>query len=149
MWVLVARNIPVAEDVRPKTLGIYWAKPYKHPYERDTVQIYTSDRVVLLSHEYTELSEERLQQYIDRGWQIHQIDNENYPIDLSLIEKGRVLCEEEREIIWALMLDGLTELQACEEYYTQTHTELEKLTYCYLPTPEIIEEYKQYFGDIF
>lgn len=43
-------------------------------------------------------------------------------MNTELIEKGRALCEEERETIWGEQLDGLTETQACEEYFLiKTH----------------------------
>lgn len=57
------------------------------------------------------------------------------------------LVEEEREIIWALMLEGLTEQQACEEYFLTHHTDYQNTEICYLPTPEILAEAMAVFGE--
>jgi hypothetical protein len=146
MWVLVVKDIPIDKKAKPVRFGIYYAKAYKHKYYGSTVSIFTTEQVVLLSHEYSVLSEERLQLYINYGWELHTIDGAK--VDLALLEKGRSLCEEEREIIWALMLDGLTEYQACEEYYNYSHTDIEKMTQCYLPTKECLAEIFAVYGEV-
>lgn len=64
-----------------------------------------------------------------------------------MTKEGRSLTEEEREIIMALMLDGLTEQQACEEYFLTHHTETQNVSICYLPDAEIMCELQRVFGN--
>ena len=147
-WVLVKCKIPVDEKVRPQTYGIYWAIPKEDPYGRQKVAVYTPTEVCLLNHEYTVISDERLQLYIEDGYYLHACGTaEKKPLDRNLIEQGRSLCQEEREIIDALMLDGLTEQQACEEYYYTHHTDDEKIGLCYLPTDELLKQIVATFGE--
>jgi hypothetical protein len=68
-------------------------------------------------------------------------------MNMKLIDDGRNLCEEEREVIWALQLDGLDEEQACEEYFLSRHTDRNNYTICYLPTPQMSAELYLVFGD--
>lgn len=63
------------------------------------------------------------------------------------VNKGRALCEEEREIIWAMQLDGLTETQACEEYFLTKHTEYNNFSICYIPNKEVFAECVAVFGE--
>lgn len=149
-WVLVKCKIPVDETIRPQTYGIYWAIPKDDSYGRQKVAVYTPVEVCLLNHEYTVITDERLKLYIEDGYYLYdcrtQIE-ERSPLTLELIERGRSLCEEEREIIMALMLDGLTEKQACEEYFYTHHTNEEKIGLCYLPTNDLLEEIILAFGE--
>lgn len=146
MWILITRTLPILESARPAIYGIYQAKPLKHKFYKNAVTMYATEQITVLEHEYSVLSDDRVDEYIKLGWVAHRIDNPQEPIDLRLLEKGRCLCEEERAIIWALMLDGLTEYQACEEYYKHTHTDFERMTYCYLPPKEMVEAMTQVFG---
>lgn len=66
--------------------------------------------------------------------------NAEQPLNMKLINEGRNLVEEEREIIWALMLEGLTEQQACEEYFLTHHIDYQNTDICYLPTSKILVE---------
>ena len=147
-WVLVKCKIPVDEKVRPQVYGIYWAIPKEDAYGRQKVAIYTPTEVCLLNHEYSVISEEKLKLYIEDGYFFKDwgIGN-NKPLDRELIEEGRSLCEEERDIIRALMLDGLSEQQACEEYYHFHHTDTENLGKCYLPTDDLLKLIIGVFGE--
>lgn len=147
-WVLIKCQIPVDKTIRPQIYGIYWAVPKDDNYERQKVAVYTPTEVCLLNHEYTVITEERVKLYVEDGYYL--VDNRtkiNQPLDLELIQQGRDLCEEEREIIMALMLDGLTERQACEEYFFTHHTNDEKLGLCYLPTNDLLKEIISVFGE--
>ncbi len=149
-WVLVKCKIPVDETIRPITYGIYWAIPKEDTYGRQKVAVYTPTEVCLLNHEYTPITEERLKLYVEDGYYLHDCRTqvkERKPLNRELIEKGRSLCEEEREIIMALMLDGLTEQQACEEYFFTHHTNEEKIGLCYLPTDELLKQIISVFGE--
>ena len=147
-WVLVKCKIPVEERIRPQTYGIYWAIPHKDKYNRQMCKIYTPEEVCLLNYEYTVISEDRLQEYRDMGYFLKDYGIKGVePLNLELILAGRSLVEEEREIIWAFMLDGLSEQQACEEYYFLHHTNFEHRGCCYLPAPELLEQIVAYFGE--
>lgn len=101
----------------------------------------------MLSYEYSVISEERLKEYKEKGYYLrdYSIEKEE-PLNMKLIEQGRSLSEEEREIIWALQLDGLTEQQACEEYFYSHHTNFEHKGCCYLPTEELLKKIVAVFG---
>ena len=146
-WVLIKSRIPVDERVRPQTYGIYWAIPHEDRYGRQMVKVYTPEEVCLLNYEYAVISEERLEEYKAMGYHLKEC-NAKYsePLNLELLEAGRSLCEEEREIIWALQLDGLTESQACEEYFLSHHTEADNINLCYLPDQETLKEIEAVFG---
>lgn len=147
-WVLVKCKIPVDEKVRPQTYGIYWAIPKDDIFGRQKVAIYTPTEVCLLNHEYTVIDEERLKLYIEDGYYLHDCKSQvKAPLDINLIENGRTLCDEERDIIRALMLDGLTEQQACEEYFFSHHTNKENIGLCYLPTDELLKQIVSVFGE--
>lgn len=147
-WVLIKTRIPVDERFRPQTYGIYWAIPHEDRYKRQMVKIYTPHEVCLTNWEYTVISDERLQEYKEMGYFLNEI-NAKYeePLNINLIEKGRSICEEEREIIWALQVDGLTEQQACEEYFFTHHTDAQNISVCYLPTPELLKQIVACFGE--
>lgn len=147
-WVLVKCRVPVDEEVRPQTYGIYWAIPKEDSFGRQKVAVYTPTEVCLLNHEYTVISDERLKLYIEDGYYLSDCSSKvKKPLDRNLIEEGRSLCDEEREIIMALMLDGLTEQQACEEYYYTHHTDAENIGLCYLPTDELLKQIVSVFGE--
>ena len=147
-WVLIKSKIPVDEKIRPQTYGIYWAIPHEDPYKRQMVKVYTPYEVCLLNYEYTVISEERLKEYKEIGYYLNEIcTNYKEPLRADLVEHGRALCEEEREIIWALQLDGLTEQQACEEYFLSHHTDAHNINFCYLPTAEVLKQIVAYFGE--
>lgn len=145
-WVLVKCSVPVANP--PQVYGIYWATPEKDEYGRQKVKIHTPEEVCLLNYEYTVISDKRLKEYIEFGYFLKDYEiQHDEPLNIKLIERGRALCEEEREIIHALMLDGLTEQQACEEYYYTHHTDNSNTGRCYLPTPELLEQIIAVFGE--
>lgn len=147
-WVLVKCKIPVSKEIAPQTYGIYWAIPKDDNYERQKVAVYTPTEVCLLNHEYSIITEEKLKIYIEEGYYL--VDNKTkvrQPLNQALIQQGRELCEEEKDIIRALMLDGLTEKQACEEYFFTHHIDDEKIGLCYLPTEEMLKAFIDLFGE--
>ena len=147
-WVLIKCTIPVPEYDRPQVYGIYWAIPAEDEAGRQKVRVYTPHEVCLLNWEYVVISEERLQEYTKLGWFLYDFSvDKAEPLNMELLTQGRELCEEEREVIWALMLDGLSEQQACEEYFYSHHTDIENKGCCYLPTPEILAELTAVFGE--
>lgn len=145
-WVLIKQSIPVENKAKPVVYGIYWGVPHDDKYGRQCCRIRTTEDVVLLNHEYTVISEERLEAYKEAGWKLKETAAPE-PIDTELLLKGRNLCEEEREVIWALQLDGLSEQQACEEYFFSKHADYNNYAISYIPTPEMISELKSTFGE--
>lgn len=145
-WVLIIRDVDVASFAPPMTYGIYWALPYKDPFDRQSCIIHTQEDIVLLNHEYTVLTDEKVEQYRALGYRLHECGRVEHELNMEIIEKGRDLVEEEREIIWALQLDGLNEEQACEEYFLSKHTDYNNYTICYLPTKEMYYELLNTFG---
>lgn len=144
-WIFVTHDIPISPAARPIRFGIYWGVPNEDAYGRQSCRIRTTEDIVLLNNEYTVVPEDRLKQYRENGWELSTVTNpkhEQKPLDLKLIEQGRSLVEEEREVIWALQLDGLNESAACEEYFFTRHTDDSNYTICYLPSEEI----RAYFG---
>lgn len=147
-WVLVKCNIPVDKAVRPQIYGIYWALPAEDSFGRQKVKIYTPTEVCLLNYEYTVISEEHLNEYKKMGYYLRDYSlPKDEPLNMTLIQKGRSLTEEEREVIWALQLDGLSEQQACEEYFYSHHTDFEHKGCCYLPTKELLDQIIAVFGE--
>lgn len=162
-WVLIRKKIPV--KTAPVTYGIYWAVPYRSrracksnddirdlvgvdEYGRQCALIYTPEEVKIFPDEYHILTEERLQEYRDAGWCLKEtnVDSKQF-LNLDIIEQGRHLCEEEREVIWALMLEGLSEQQACEEYFLTKHAQTENTGFCYILPPDLQEEMIRQFGE--
>lgn len=141
-WVLVIENVNVQKNSKPVLFGIYWGIPYEDPFGRQTCKIRTTEDVVLLNHEYTVISE-KLQEYKNLGYELNSVANpeiQSKPLDMELIEKGRHLVEEEREIIWVFQLDGLSEKQACEEYFFSKYTDDSNYTICFLPNEKAKKE---------
>ena len=138
-WVFITKDVPVIEKSKPYLYGIYWGVPHTDSYNRQCCKIFTTETIVLLNHEYTVISEERLEEYKNIGWQLRKSPRASLPLNIKLIEYGKNLCDEERDIIRAFMLDGLTEEQACEEYFLCHHTETDNYSICYIPNNEIFE----------
>lgn len=146
-WVLITRQVPVAEECKPHLFGIYWGIPKQDRFDRQVCVIHTTEDVTLLNHEFTIIDEERLKVYREEGWELHETRAETeHGMNMELIEKGRSLSEEEREIIWALQLDGLSEEQACEEYFLTRHTEYNNFAICYIPRKDVFEQCVAAFG---
>lgn len=148
-WVLVKTKIQVSESVRPMTYGIYWAIPAHDSFGRQKVKVYTPEECCMLNYEYIVLDDEKLEEYKRFGYYLHEtaVKAEKDPMTLKLLEKGRSLCEEEREIIYALQIDGLDETAACEEYFLTKHTDDSNIGICWLPTEEILAELVWAFGE--
>lgn len=172
-WVMIIKSLPVAADARPQIYGIYWAVPYTRvgkvgvksknegyigvetktligvdEYGRQCATIYTPQEVRIFPDEYSILTPERLEEYKQAGWYLQEISAKAaQPLNMEIVNDGRALVEEEREVIWALMLDGLTEQQACEEYFLTHHTDYQNTSICYLPTTEILAEATAVFGE--
>lgn len=146
-WVLITRQIPVAEECKPHLFGIYWGMPKQDKNDRQICVIHTTEDVTLLNHEFTVLDDERLKIYREEGWELHETGAKiERGLNMELIEKGRTLSEEEREVIWALQLDGLSEEQACEEYFLTKHTEYNNFSICYIPKKEVFDQCVAVFG---
>lgn len=148
-WILVKTRIPVAEEVRPVTYGIYWAIPAYDSFGRQKIKVYTPQECCLLNYEYIVLDDEKLEKYKSLGYYLHETAAKaaKDPMTMKLLEKGRSLCEEEREVIWALQLDGLEETAACEEYFLSKHTDESNIGICYLPSEETLAELVYWFGE--
>lgn len=146
-WVLITRTVPVNEWARPILYGIYWGTPNEDKFGRQSCKVFTTETVVLLNHEYTVIDEKGLKEYREEGWELREIQAEKQKINLELLEKGRSLAEEEREIIMAMQLDGLTEEQACEEYFFTHHTDASNFNICYIPNEEVMKMCLAYFGE--
>ena len=147
-WVLVIQNIPVGP--KPILFGIYWGVPNYDEFGRQTCKIRTSEDIVLLNHEFTVISEQRLQEYRLYGWELSNTLNtseHHQQMSIQLVEKGKDLCMEEREVIMSLMLDGLTESKACEEYFLARHTDESNYTICYMPSKSVRAELNLTFGN--
>ena len=146
-WVLITRQIPVAEECKPHLFGIYWGIPKQDSYDRQVCVIHTTEDVTLLNHEFSVVDDERLKIYREEGWELHETGAKvQSGMNMELIEKGRALSEEEREVIWALQLDGLSEEQACEEYFLTKHTEYNNFSICYIPRKEVFKQCVAVFG---
>jgi len=148
-WVLIIKTIPVKEIARPVLYGIYWGIPNEDRFGRQTCKIRTTEDVTLLNHEFSVINDLKLEEYKENGWELDNVINtttEHKTLNLELIEQGKSLCEEEREIIWALQLDGLTEEQSCEEYFFSRHTDDSNYRICFLPNEEIKQQVYSMFG---
>lgn len=147
-WVLITRQIPVAEHCKPHLFGIYWGVPKQDNYDRQVCMVHTTEDVTLLNHEFTVIDDESLKIYREEGWELHETNaKRDAGINMKLIEKGRALCEEEREVIWAMQLDGLTETQACEEYFLSKHRDYNNFSICYIPNRQVFAECVAVFGE--
>lgn len=147
-WVLITRQVPVEEKCKPQLFGIYWGTPKQDRFDRQVCVIHTTEDVTLLNHEFTVIDEERLQIYKKEGWELHETAAEvEQGLNMELLEAGRALSEEEREVIMALQLDGLNETQACEEYFLSRHTDYSNSTICFLPRKEVYEMCVAVFGE--
>jgi len=159
-WVMIIKDVPV-RDYKPKLWFIYWAVPCKDSlhcdgYEkggRYKLDILvggddgTFDTVSIFPHEYMVLDELNLQKILEEGaYSLREIyDNSKEDMNMELIEKGRSLTEEEREVIWALQLDGLSENQACSEYFNSRHVDKSNSGLMYVPDKEYAECLSKYF----
>lgn len=172
-WVIITKTIPVEEFSRPQLYGIYWAIPFTRKgkagikdkngnyvgeeiktlvgvdeHGRQCAIIYTPKEVKIFPDEYNVLTPERVEEYKELGWYLQELNTKvQQPLNMDIINDGRALVEEEREIIWALMLEGLTEQQACEEYFLTHHTDYQNTDICYLPTREILAQALAVFGE--
>lgn len=170
---MIIKSLPVSDAVAPQLYGIYWAVPFVcegkagtkdklghwsgteiktlvgvDEYGRQCAKIYTPHEVKIFPDEYSILTPERLEEYKQAGWYLQEVNAKaEQPLNMDIINDGRALVEEEREIIWALMLEGLTEQQACEEYFLTHHTDYQNTNICYLPTKEILAEAMAVFGE--
>ena len=164
-WIMVIRSVPVDPIFRPLRYHIYWATPCLasknmdgfDKYGRYKIEIHVLasddsgrfDIVGLFPDEYMVVSEKFLNESIELGE--YQLQPSFYSADstfsLPLIEKGKTLVEEERDIIRSLMLDGLTEHQACQEYFLYTHVNDNNVGVLYVPTKEMLLDLQNTFGE--
>lgn len=147
-WVLITRQVPVDKKCRPHLFGIYWGVPTQDRFDRQVCVIHTTEDVTLLNHEFTVIDEEKLKMYREEGWELKETHAQTeQQLDMELLEKGRTLCEEEREVIWALQLDGLSEMQSCEEYFLTKHTDYNNYSICYIPNTDTYDYLISVFGE--
>jgi len=162
-WVVISADIPVEEKYKPMKWAMYWAVPCTESknmdgfdqYGRYKVEIYVPvfnqqsrkefERVCLFPHEYIVANDELFEQLKD-GYNATELQFAGKPVNLELISQGRALFEEEREVIWALQLDGLSEEQACQEYFLATHVDGENTRIMYVPKTETLNELVCIFG---
>lgn len=160
-WIMVTRTLPIQEHVRPKTYSIYWATPCKESKSNDgfdkfgryKVDIHVVntingnlERVCLFPEEYSVVTQERLSTYIQEGWTVQHTDYKDENLNLELLEQSRTLTEEEREVIMAYQVDGLTESQACEQYFKGRFLDYSGKTIYYEMPEEYREEIEGVFG---
>ena len=150
-WILIIRTIPIIDSAKPILYGIYWGIPSIDKYGRQICKIRTTEDVTLLNHEFAVIDESKLESYKSEGWELSKVENTNASdhkgLTLELLEKGRDLCEDERDIVRALQLDGLTETQACEEYFFSRHTDDSNYHICFLPREDVRQELYSAFGE--
>lgn len=162
---MIKNKIPVDPMVQPEVWSIYWATPYtggraKDGYDdfgRYMVEVLVQhqmnsskfEKVGAFPHEYFVVSEEHLEIYKKEGWSLVPLafSIEGKEIDMELISRGRELTEEEREVILALQLDGLTETEACQEYFLGRHVVKENYNIMYRPSPKAKAEVIALFGE--
>lgn len=159
-WIMVIDVPPVSDEFKPVLGGIYWAIPCRdslnfdgygadNQYRIETlVRSKTNERVVeylgLFPTEYVVVPEEILDEYMEEGAYSIMLNNVSVheEVDLELIQQGRDLTEDERSIIWALMLDGVSENTACSIYFKGRHTEKDNLNTWYKPCEQQVEDVK-------
>jgi hypothetical protein len=160
-WIMVLQTPPTSEQ--PVAFGLYWATPCKDSLNNDGYDSYgrykvdivlkSNEGVVnlgLFPDEYMVVREELFEEFMAEGYFLLQETNLSIeePMNIELIERGRNLVEEERESIWALMLDGLPEVKACEEYFTGRMVSRENASIWYMPIPAFAEYMQETFGSV-
>lgn len=143
-WVMVIKSLPVAEYAAPQLYGIYWAVPFVREGKaatKDKLGNWSGTEIKTL------VGVDEYGRQCAKIYTPHEDAKAEQPLNMEIINDGRALVEEEREIIWALMLEGLTEQQACEEYFLTHHTDYQNTEICYLPTQEILAEAIAIFGE--
>lgn len=150
-WILIIKTVPISKEARPILYGIYWGIPKEDKYGRQTCRIRTTEDITLLNHEFVVIDEDRLELYKQEGWELARVENVNplnhQALSLEILEQGRDLCEDERDIVRALQLDGLTETQACEEYFFSRHTDDSNFLICFIPNESAMRELEYMFGE--
>lgn len=153
-WVLITKYIPVSKECRPVRWGVYWGLPISED-GRDARGrtgcrvLHAKESVIVFQDEYIIPTEETLSALKEDGWFVKEIGAaSSNPPTLEYIEKSRTLCEEEREIIMALQLDGLSEEQACTEYFGGRYADTANVSICYLPPEGKGEMLTDMFGNI-
>lgn len=155
-WIMITKTPPVEKRVAPQAFHIYWATPVmgrnkeagKDTYGRQAVVVHTLDEVTLFPDEYSLLDDDKLQVYKSEGWfMLETRAKVNVPFNMEIIGQGRDLVEEEREVIWALMLDGLNEQQACEEYFLTKHIDANNSNIMYAPPSDVLDSLVSTFGN--
>lgn len=159
-WIMVIDVPPVSKEFAPLLGGIYWAIPCRDSlnfdgYGKDgqyrvetLVRSREDERKVeylgLFPTEYVVVPESILNEYVEEGAYAMMLNNVSVEeeVDLELIQQGRDLTEDERGIIWALMLDGVSEHTACTIYFKGRHTEKDNLNTWYKPCEEQVEDVK-------
>lgn len=143
-WIMVILNVSVENP--PLKYGIYWGMPYVDKFDRQCCKVVTNGgELVLLNHEYTVITDGKLAEYRDLGWELH-LNNPSSAEEPSLLNEIPELTSEETEIVGALMLDGLTKIQALEEYVLGRHKDTSNSLKYFIPGPQVLEEIRAVFG---
>lgn len=155
-WVLIKANVPVDVGSRPLKWGVYWGIPvsdarqqHKDKFGRQAilVNVAPGNPTTLLNTEYIVLDETMFEGLKAEGYYLVERETGvQTHMDLAMLEAGRNLTEEEREVIYALQVDGLTEYQACEEYFLTKHVDANNSNLTYMPTPELTQELEYLYG---
>jgi hypothetical protein len=157
-WIVVMKELPIAEFAKPPVFAIFWAVPYPlgnnnkkigwDQYGRQMVLIhYHNQDVSMFTDEYILATDEIVEQCVKEGWYIVESNSTvTVPLNMEIIAAGKDLVEEEREIIMAFQLDGLTEQQACEEYFLTKHTDYNNSNIAYYPPKDKQNELISIFG---
>jgi hypothetical protein len=156
-WIMVIREVPVSNDFRPSMWGIYWANTCEESKNQDgfdaggrykvTILVKHQEQnrfenVSLFPHEYVVVPEDQLKEDTENGYFTMQPIQYNVTeeINMDLIMRGRELTEDERSIIWSFQLEGLSETQACQQYFFSRHSERENKQVWYKPSQELVDE---------
>lgn len=153
-WVLVRCKVQVDPDVAPKVYNIYWASPHGTDgydrFGRYCVEILTqsekdghSELVRVFPDEYDIFSEEKVRQYVNMGYKLnHNIK----PITAEGI-KSMDLSEDDKEIVGAFQLDGLTKEEALAELNGLLYQSVDNKYKYYALPPDQYAEALAVFGE--
>lgn len=150
IWLTKAPNI---HPETPDPYGIYWATPVdidgRDCYGRFAVHIVHKNQTInIFQDEYIRCDDVILKMVREDGEFYVAEDSipSEAPPCMEDIERCRALCEEEREIIWALQVDGLTESAACSEYLYGKHIDNGHHGWHWKPTQEYLDVLQANFG---
>ena len=164
-WVCVIKPPGVDERFRPVKYNVYWAIPYSmsknydgyDQYGRYKVELLMKDsldsamyeKVCLFPHEYVVFKQEDLDMCVAEGeltLQVVGLQSNDEPMNMELLQEKLKLTPDERDIIDSMMLDGLDEIYACQEYFYTKHIDVNNRNIFYAPTQELKRILTNQFG---